>query len=236
MRRRAILISMAIMLVALAVGGCGRSESYRYKLTLSVDTPDGVKTAFNVVEVRHAATQPTRGVNTRVKGEALYLDLGPGRRPLIALLTKRLPDSLGPQQAMWWRHWGGDAPTTILAILNGENIKTAQTLDVVARFRNWRGPNTIATADLPDLVTFADIRDPASVMAVDPDDLSAALGDGVAWKSLTLEVTDEAMTTGIEHKLQPWLTKRTPYLSGRSTSTSNDLPNTLHGGNFILGK
>ena len=37
----------------LALAGCGRSETYRYKLTLSLDTPDGVKTGFNVVELQY---------------------------------------------------------------------------------------------------------------------------------------------------------------------------------------
>jgi hypothetical protein len=204
MRRTKILASILAML-AVTLGGCGRSETYRYKLTLSVDTPDGVKTAFNVVEVRHAAVSlPARGVNTRVKGEALYLDLGPGKRPLIALLTKRLPDNIGPSEAMRWRHWGGDAPTTVLGLLNGEKFPLPDMLDYVARFRPWRGQSAITTADLPDLVTFSDISEPASVTSVDPDDLSATLGDGVSWKSVTLEVTNDVLTSGIERQL-PWL-------------------------------
>jgi hypothetical protein len=236
MIKSALLWALATLLVC-TLGGCGRSETYRYKLTLSVDTPDGVKTAFNVVEVRHAAvTLPARGVNTRVKGEALYLDLGPGRRPLVALLTKRLPDNIGPREAMRWRHWIGDAPTTLLALLNGQKFPMDGLLDVVARFHNWRGPNTLPIADLPELVTFADIRDPTSVMAVDPDNLSATLGDGVKWKSATLEVTDDAKTTGITQRLQPWLTRTSSYLSGKTISTSNDLPSRLHNGDFILGK
>jgi hypothetical protein len=42
------------------------------------------------------------------------------------------------------------------------------------------------------LVTFADTNDPKSVMLVDPNNLSATLGPGVSWRSMTLEATDAA--------------------------------------------
>jgi hypothetical protein len=42
------------------------------------------------------------------------------------------------------------------------------------------------------LVTFADTNDPTSVMLVDPNNLSATLGPGVSWRSMTLEATDAA--------------------------------------------
>jgi hypothetical protein len=42
---------VAVLCAALALTACGRSASYRYKLALTLDTPDGVKTASNVVEI-----------------------------------------------------------------------------------------------------------------------------------------------------------------------------------------
>ena len=69
--------------------GCGRSASYRYKLALTLDTPDGVKTASNVVEINaFDVTIPARGIGHKTTGQALYVVLGTGRRPLIALLTR----------------------------------------------------------------------------------------------------------------------------------------------------
>ena len=46
---------------------------------------------------------------------------------------------------------------------------------------------------------------------VDPHDLPAALGREVKWNRITVEVTNEPLTTGIEKKL-PWLkqTKSSP--------------------------
>lgn len=80
-----------------------------------------------------------------------------------------------------------------------------------------RHPRAISPDALPDLVTFADINNPASVLPVDPNDLSATLGPGVKWHKITLEIvspglwpfnligiTGEPLTTGIEKKL-PWI-------------------------------
>ncbi len=77
---------MIFLCVASALAGCGRSASYRYKLALTLNTPDGVKTASNVVEINaFDVTMPARGIGHKTTGQALYVDLGTGRRPLIAL-------------------------------------------------------------------------------------------------------------------------------------------------------
>src|SRR5664279_4145100 len=81
----------ALVAISLCLAGCGRTESYRYKLTLAVDTPHGVKRASSVVEVLfYDVSIPARGTMHKLRGEALYLDLGSGARPLVALLTSRL--------------------------------------------------------------------------------------------------------------------------------------------------
>src|ERR1700724_3515081 len=94
----------AVMVLALAA--CGRSESYRYKLTLAVDTPDGVKRGATVAEVLFRDVSiPERGAMHKLHGQALYLDLGPGARPLIALLTNKLHPKYG-EDIRWSRDGG----------------------------------------------------------------------------------------------------------------------------------
>jgi hypothetical protein len=51
------------------------------------------------------------------------------------------------------------------------------------------------------MVTFGDLADPTSVAEVDPDDLAATFGEGVKLKRLTVELTDDPVTTGIEERL-----------------------------------
>jgi hypothetical protein len=167
--------AFAVFGMPLLLSGCFvRSARYRYKLALSVDTPEGVKSGFSVGSVRHAEENGWggRGGGSRTTGEALYLDLGPGNRPLVALLTRKLK----PGERSYGTRWEEDSPTLLLARLYGQKQPVENVLDVVLRFAKYRGPSVITTADLPDLVTFADIIEPKSVLAVDPDNLPATCG------------------------------------------------------------
>src|ERR1700733_455083 len=188
----------ALVSIGLCLAGC--SQSYRYKLTLAVNTPQGIKRGSSVVEdVFSNVSIPARGITHRLHGEALYLDLGPGARPLIALLTSSIHDKYGVE-----RRWTKDAGPNdnLLAQLYGQ--PSADFMDNVARLGRLRGPRRITPADLPDLVTFADVNDPKSVIEVNPNDLPATLGQNVTWNEVTLEMTDEPITTGITARL-PWL-------------------------------
>lgn len=56
----------------------------------------------------------------------------------------------------------------------------------------------------PMLVTFGDIDDPTSVERVDTDDLAARFGMGYALERITVQITDDPVTTGIEARLGGW--------------------------------
>lgn len=220
---------LAIALCAvLALTGCGRSASYRYKLTLSLDTPEGERTAFNVVEVRYFdVSMPMRGIMHESKGQAVYVDLGSGRRPLIALLTvptAGLP-GVGP------RRWFFKEAIGVIADHCHDLKRIQDLINVVEKMGECEAPISIEIADLPDLVTFADVNDPSSVMLVDPLNLSAALGSGISWRSMTLQATSDPNVTGIEKQL-PWLAGMGTYLSGRHVRTGNSLPEILSGADF----
>jgi hypothetical protein len=193
---------IAFLCAASALAGCGRSETYRYKLTLSLDTPDRVKTGSNVVEINaFDVVIPARGIGHKTTGQALYVDLGAGRRPLIALLT-RIRRATDPWPT--FPGWGEDAPGEALANKCLGAKKPEDLINEVEATRKCGRPVAITTADLPDLVTFADVNNPKSVMFVDPNDLAATLGPGVSWRSMTLQATDEPLTKGIDEHL-PWV-------------------------------
>jgi hypothetical protein len=199
MRRSGVVL---LILCAAALCACqGRSATYRYKLTLSLDTPDGAKTGFNVVEVDYRTISiPEQGEPHKTTGRALYVDLGPGRRPLIALLTHIRRADERPNDI----HWLEDDPIRILARVCLDVTAIYSWIDVASKFDACKRPFPITTADLPDLVTFADVNNPKSVMLVDPNNLAGTLGPGVAWRSMTLQATDEPLTKGIENHLL-WL-------------------------------
>jgi hypothetical protein len=80
-----------VVAISLCLAGCGRRESYRYKLTLAVNTPAGVKRGSSVAEIAFwDVSIPARGTAHQLRGEALYLDLGHGARPLVVLLKSHL--------------------------------------------------------------------------------------------------------------------------------------------------
>ncbi len=180
------------------------APGYRYKLTLEVEVDGQIKSASNVVDVRYVEKSfPEKHTNIAITGDALFLDLGPTRRPLIALLTaqpKPEDRSASPRNG-----WGESDPASVVGkafasepdFINGQ-IKAGFGALV------GRGPRTITTADLPDLVTFTDINDPKTVMAVNPNNFEASLGEGVKWHSISIEIVDEIITQGIEQRLS-WL-------------------------------
>jgi hypothetical protein len=221
---RLLLRMAAVLAIAVALTGCSRSESYRYKLTLVVNTPDGVKRGSSVTEwVFWEVSIPARGTAHQLRGEALYLELGPGARPLIALLTSHLHEKRGG--TVW--DWSGGGLLSRLYGLPSEDF-----MDHVAHLSRMRGPHRIDLEDLPDLVTFADVNDPNSVIEVDPNDLQATLGPNVTWNEITLESTDEPVTKGIETKLRWIPTYNDKMLDGARYHGKRTLANTLSTADF----
>jgi hypothetical protein len=219
--------------MTVALASCGDGASYRYKLTLAVNTPDGIKRASSVVEVAFwNVSFPERGTPHKLHGEALYLDRGPGARPLIALLTSQLHPR-PERDRSWTRDAGPDE--NLIARIYGEKLQN-DLLDYARRVSRMRGPRQITPADLPDLVTFADISDPSSVIEVDPNNLQATLGSNVTWNEIILESTDEPITKGLRAKL-PWIE---PYfqqnlrLDGSNHGFNKGLANTLNWADFDL--
>ncbi|MGO9391263.1 hypothetical protein [Rhodoblastus sp.] len=202
---------VSVFCVALALSACGgQSASYRYKLTLSLDTPDGVKTGYNVVELNYFEVGiPMRGEPHTTRGQGIYIDLGPGRRPLIALLEHIRRANEGCKNFVCnFAPWNEDEPTFMIGRACGLHDDFMNKLHRVG-LSAWldlhcRQPITISTKDLPELVTFAGINDPKSVASVDPDNLAATLGPGVTWRSITIQTTDEPLTKGIDEHL-PWV-------------------------------
>ena len=220
-----------VLAIAVTLVGCGRSESYHYKLTMAVDTPNGIKRGSSVGEVVFwDVSIPARGTMHKLSGDALYLDLGLGARPLIALLTHRLRRS---DDVIRWSSEAGPG-TRLLLKLYGEK-PSEDFMDDLRRVAAKRGPRKLSPDDLPDLVTFADVNDPNSVIEVDPNDLQAMLGPGNSWNEITIEVVDEPITRGIEQKL-PWI----PYyycalLDGARYHDKNTLANRLSTADFSFG-
>ena len=202
MRWRFAFYSICLLLAA-----CGLTDdtpAYRYRLTVEVDTPEGVKVGSSVIEVdTHVAGEysiPTPGrVTHRVRGEAVAVDLGEGR-VLFALLR-----SEGDTD------WAGRVMYRLSPQYTGKNGLRDAYRNMLRHRPERTVPRYFSRRDrmdrrlaYPMLVTFSDLDEPTSVERVDPDDLAATFGEGVSLKRITVQITDDPVTGGIEERLG-WL-------------------------------
>lgn len=197
MKRRSFMIG-GLIASTLLLAGCDRQrETFRYRLTVEVETPDGLKTGSSVIEVSLTqtgkdafVTPEAGGVNATMRGEAVAVDL-PGGGVLFALLRSK--DQV--DAAKWYAHRAVKTPR-----FEGEYASTRRT-----KYMKENSLSGELGRDLyPMLVTFGDLDDPASVAEVDPEDMAASFGEGVALKRIAVQLTDDPVTAGIEERLG-WL-------------------------------
>ena len=190
-----------------------RFEPVRYRLTAVVETPEGLRSGSSVIEVAWAMSRtspPLGGSGYTVKGEAAAVDL-PGGQTLFVLLRsaeevdwaawviKRIPSAGMIEQAK---------PTQSNRAAQIASEK--RYLDLVRADRGvhavWRAqpPHNLPGLSIPYFVRFRDEADPKSVEQIDPANLAKSLGPGVRLKSLTVQVTEDPVTTGIAKRLG-WL-------------------------------
>ncbi|WP_299866291.1 hypothetical protein [uncultured Hoeflea sp.] len=219
MNLRSSFRPVVLLIAGLLLGGCGNYNAWHQKLIVTVETPDGVKTGSSVVLVGlHDTTgnewmtlPQARGARYELTGEAVVLELAPGR--YLFTLLKGLPYA------------------TNVFFPDEPPVETAPAL------ADMRASRELSPKQYPLLVTFADINDPASVTRVDPDDLAAIFGPGYALSSITLEITDEPVTKGRVEAVLGWLGD----IKGRIKPTDKkyadelDVEETLYSIDFVRG-
>jgi hypothetical protein len=173
----------------MALGGCGLLEaSYRFRMIVEVDTPEGPVSGSSVYEVTAHKTLRLTSEETAggggLRGEAVVVDLPNG--PLFVLL--KIPDARGRL-----------ASEATQALSGGKQL--ADIDEYVAAVRSlgsWFGG---AEAELPRkywplMVRFRVIGDPKSVERVDPE--------AIGVRRIRLETTSDKVTDGIVERLG-WL-------------------------------
>ncbi|PID37322.1 MAG: hypothetical protein CR993_00800 [Rhodobacterales bacterium] len=167
--------------------------SVKYRLTMTVDTPDGPRTGSVVRREGYGFTGlPSEiggGHKWNTQGEALVLDLGGGKYVFALLSTSLAAGSFDAAGRL--ADWRGSPPNFYYAFL-GLKWFTYGSVPVPAH-------------KMPLLVSFADINDPASVFRVDPKDMAASLGEGYALRDMQVEITWARMTEGRVEEVLGWL-------------------------------
>jgi len=198
-------------------------KTYRYKITVEVGTPKGTVQGSAVREItyyRDSIRLPDSVGGAKQRGEAVAIDL-PNGQSLFAVQ-------------------GADAHELQAAIGSLDDLDKARTNHKIYVIRQI--PEPMIPSKLygyPMLVRFRDENKPASVEEIDPHNFARSFGGGYFLKRITIQMTDEPLTTGIHHRL-PWLTdylRRHANLRNDSSGIvrSNDLAENLGPGSFTTG-
>src|SRR3984893_14791884 len=166
------------LLAALVIGDQIRINrpGHKYRLTVEVETPEGMKSASGVM-AGHPDRMLRRGGHTRAKGDAILVDLGGGKN-LLALLAHIDNKSLD---------------------LDGMNYVALRAYNAAGRKVSFNemsrttGVVPVNGALVPVLVTFADLGDPGTAHVVPPDQMEATLGKGFRVGSISAEVVPNGL-------------------------------------------
>ncbi len=194
---------------------------HKYRLTVEVTTPEGIRTASGVLAVVPDRGY-SRGGHTVTRGDAIFDDLGHGKN-LVVLLAHRTqapegnaPDAK-PLEAKPLEVNSLDLDDINYVALRAYGAARGSRVSFNEMSRQT-GTVPVQGALIPVLVSFGDPNDPGSARLVDSDHAEAVLGDGYRLKGLSAEVVPngywpvdfggglgEPVTRGISVKL-PWVT------------------------------
>ncbi len=198
------------LFAALLLAGCDAFDdtpTYRYRMTVEVDTPQGLKTGSSVIEVDtrlepNPASPASQRINRRARGQAVTVDLG-ARGVLFALLRSEDDTDYAARIMFLLAPRGRDENGDEFLGRFNNMLKMTEPIELPATQAEINPP-LAEMKGRPMLVTFDDLADPTSVKRVDPDDLAATFGDEVSLKRITVQITDDPVTKGIEKRLG-WL-------------------------------
>ena len=220
------------------------SGTWRYKMTVEVETPEGIKTGTAIREVTFQLVPqltPEMNPTTNLRGEAVVVDLGK-RGVLFALLhghtigadhAKFLPFYIFPFKGSTRKEEGLRYYSNLKA---GPKVIEPQFYPILVRFRDMNDPKTVE--NLLDMEECLGHHGAGEPLCVQKDRFEESFGEGVKVKAITIEMTDEPITTGIVKWLH-WLPSYyNVMLDGSRVHTiksSYPLANRFSSGSFSVG-
>lgn len=160
-------VVFALVLAVISVG----HYSWRQKLPITLVTPTGEVSASSVSAVswrKQWIRWDGMGWSWDLTGEAVVVEVTPGRF-LFALLK-----GAGTTEYM------GSVAAASIYVREGKVIDGALFGEVHGRRGKAAGVIAVPEVQFPMLATFGDIAKPETVREVDPEDLAAVFGEGVA--------------------------------------------------------
>ncbi len=167
----------------------GHHSVWHQKITLEVQTPSGLVSGSSVLKYDYSDTfDRSFGKNLSrlgLWGEVPFVDLGQGKILFAASLYQPfLP---------------------LFSYAKHLKLNATKKRDLVAGIKSEPNKIDVKPAELPLFFTFGDINDPATLRQVDPNHLNRAFGKGYHFRGMTIQTTDEPLSSGKIDKLIPWL-------------------------------
>ena len=220
----------------LALPRCTAGSEIRYRITVEVNTPSGVRSNSGVWSFKLMPGNIDQSYTNRFRGEAIPVDL-PNGQALYVLLNDDA--AMLPEKTLPRRYLPGPADTLSFHYFP-EDVGHDRMKQIPYIRKHMRGKIELDCTheqfryECPFLVRFRNMRDPTTVEAIDPVDLSKTFGRGYSLKGIYLQVTDESPTHQLGDRL-PWEndTKiKVGHLDGSGSSNHSSLANRLSLYNF----
>jgi len=189
MRLSIILAGLVLIAgVAFAMSDIYVSGTWRYRITVEVETPEGLKSGSAVREAWASASSiriglPESTSKTHVRGEAVVVDLGE-RGVLFGLINQG----------------AGNEVSEAFPYTAAKGIP-----DRIRHFKNLKlGSKGELAPDSVWFVAFKDINDPQSIETVNTGEFEHYFGSDVHLKRIDIEITNDPVTWGAVQKTLKW--------------------------------
>lgn len=202
MNRRAILLALAAHLL---LTGCFRPyPTYRYRMTVEVDTPEGLRRGSTVIEVRSRFEDVglNQIITHKLTAEAAVVDLG-RRGTFFALL--RSDDDIDWAKLLYYkltqfpRSPAGTNMAEDGAMAN--EIITRNTGLITLPRRFITDSTDSGRSGYPTLIRFRNQLDSGSKEYIDPENMAKTFGPGVKLRRVTVALTSDRPSNNIERLL-----------------------------------
>jgi hypothetical protein len=233
-----LLLRLGLLLASLSLASCGQSASVNYEIAIELDDHGTLRRGSGVwqLELREAFPGP---YSSALYGDAIAIDL-PGRGTIYAILMAKERRNGGPSDEMGMlpeRLFLDRLPARKPGGSRTDNVREIAALTGATARLECGNPAVSIDAPAktcPFLVRFRDPTDPSTVEAVDPEDISESF-DGVNLASITVTITQDPVTRGIDQRL-PWVREyENKNLEGVSgVRTFRSLAGMLTGGSFSV--
>jgi hypothetical protein len=210
------LMRGAVVSCSAVLAGCERIVGdRRFRVTLIVDTPNGLREGSSIVRAYMVRNNGLPGPRSRIgfQGEAVFVDLGGGKN---LILTTSL-DPLGYTSDGWTRLWmsayGVGLDGDVTPYWTGEQrLQGRRTLDP----RHW-----------PTIISYRDLNDPDSgeiVLAYERTLVGAGRGDDKGPYRSTLAVNRVSDVLGPGHSVQSVVLEMMPDRTPITTEIERQIP------------